>query len=95
MVKLLVCGGRDFNDVPYLCHVLDRLHSQTPITLIIEGEQRGADILAREWAKLRGIPFIPFPANWDRLGKAAGIFRNRTMLRAGKPDRVLAFPGGK
>lgn len=28
-------------------------------------------------------------------GKAAGPIRNQRMLDDGKPDRVLAFPGGR
>jgi hypothetical protein len=62
--------------------------------VIIEGEARGADILAREWAKARNIPHIPCKADWDRLGKAAGLIRNRQMLDDHRPHFVLAFPGG-
>lgn len=35
-----------------------------------------------------------FPADWERNGRAAGPIRNRQMLD-GKPDLVIAFPGGK
>ncbi len=60
-------------------------------TLIIEGEAPGADRLAREVAKELGLEVAPFPANWNRYGKAAGPIRNREMLDAGNPHLVLAF----
>lgn len=33
----------------------------------------------------------PYPADWDRHGKAAGPIRNREMLAASEPDLVIAF----
>jgi hypothetical protein len=36
-----------------------------------------------------------FPAQWDRYGEAAGPIRNAWMLEFGKPDLVVAFPGGR
>ena len=38
---------------------------------------------------------LAFPAEWKKHGKAAGPIRNRKMLQDGKPDLVLAFPGGR
>jgi hypothetical protein len=34
-------------------------------------------------------------ADWKRLGRKAGPIRNQRMLVEGKPDLVVAFPGGK
>ena len=36
-----------------------------------------------------------YPANWEEFGKRAGLIRNARMLTEGKPERVLAFPGGR
>jgi hypothetical protein len=55
----------------------------------------GADSLAAAWAMSRGIPTLAFPADWKKDGKAAGFIRNATMLRDGRPELVVAFPGGK
>ena len=33
-------------------------------------------------------------AEWHRLGRKAGPIRNQRMLDEGKPDLVVAFPGG-
>jgi hypothetical protein len=38
-----------------------------------------------------GFTVLPFPADWNTHGKAAGPIRNRQMLKEGKPDVVLAF----
>jgi hypothetical protein len=51
---------------------------------------RGADTLAEEWAKVRGIPCT---ADWDDLGRKAGPIRNAQMLRKGRPELVVACPG--
>lgn len=91
--RVLVCGGRDFSDRRELFDTLN--HVYPPPTTIIEGGARGADRLAREWAETKGIPVETYMANWDAHGKQAGYLRNRRMLDEGKPDRVIAFPGGK
>jgi hypothetical protein len=42
----------------------------------------------------RGVTVEQFPAEWGRLGRAAGPIRNAVMLRDGKPELVIAFKGG-
>jgi SLOG family YspA-like protein len=94
-VRILVCGGRDYKDVKTLNHVLNGYFGPNGITLMIAGGAPGADRLAVEWARSKGIPFREFAANWTLHGKAAGPLRNERMLVEGKPDIVIAFPGGK
>lgn len=94
---VLACGGREYGDVEFVYVTLDRLHAEQPITLLIEGGARGADTIAHAWALSRDIPFRRFKITqqeWRRLGKAAGPIRNRVMLKEGKPELVVAFPGG-
>lgn len=91
----LVCGGRDFDDKRGLEDALDRLHAKVNVTKIISGAANGADRMATNWAWTRGIAWQEFPADWDNHGKAAGPIRNQQMLDEGKPDGVVAFPGGK
>lgn len=93
-MKVLVCGGRDYRDRNELFRFMDDLHETSPITLIIEGGAWGADRLARFWAINRNIPVQTFNAEWDRYGRDAGPIRNWQMLEEGKPDLVVAFPGG-
>ena len=37
--------------------------------------------------------YVP-QGEWDELGKKAGPLRNQRMLDEGKPNLVVAFPGG-
>ena len=95
-MRVLVCGGRDFDDALTLGSWLGGIHNNNgPITLLIEGGARGADYMARRFAEWQGIPVKTFPADWERHGKAAGPIRNKQMLDEGKPDLVVAFPGGR
>lgn len=94
-MRVLVTGGRDFEEIDTLYHALDQIHQETPITLIIEGGAKGADRLARRWADARNVPFVTEEADWTRHGKAAGPLRNGRMIKEHKPDLVVAFKGGK
>lgn len=93
-MKVIVCGGRDFDNVSAVRHALTAAHAKRPITLLIEGGANGADKLAREWAKAEGVPCETVHADWKRYGPAAGPLRNSKMLEY-KPDAVIAFPGGR
>lgn len=95
--RVLVCGGRDYGyrynektnqkeryqpDIDRLYRTLDLVRQSTGRPLvIIEGEQRGADLLAREWAEDRGVEVRGFPADWETHKKAAGFIRNSQMLK--------------
>jgi len=58
---------------------------------IIEGGAKGADFLARVWAKHKMLNWIEFPADWKQYGVRAGPIRNKQMIDEGKPDLVIAF----
>ncbi len=94
-MRVLVCGGRDFTDTAFAYRVLDRLHKERGIDTIVEGDARGADRIAGYWARKNRITDLKFPADWKRDGNAAGPIRNQQMLDEGKPDLVVAFPGGR
>ena len=91
---VLVCGGRTFSDSAKLLDCLDSIHVANPITRIIHGGALGADDLAHKWAIIHNIPVTVYNAWWTLEGKSAGISRNQRMLDKGKPDLVVAFPGG-
>ncbi len=93
--RVLVCGGRDYADEKAVWLALSLAHENGGIDEIIEGGARGADTLARCWARRCGITVRTFPAEWDRYGKAAGYRRNAQMLAEGRPHYVVAFPGGR
>ena len=89
-MKVLVCGGRNFNDALTLGSWLGGIHKDHGITLLIEGGARGADYMARKFAEWADIPVKTFDADWAAHGKAAGPIRNRRMLEESKPDLVVA-----
>src|SRR5947208_664188 len=95
MKRVIVCGGRDFGDREALYAALDRLHTEYSFSVVTAGGARGADNLAAEWAKDRGIPAEVYMADWKGQGRAAGPIRNERMLKEGRPDLVIAFAGGK
>jgi hypothetical protein len=94
-MKVLVCGGREYDDWSSVKEVLDDYHSRYGITLVIQGGARGADFLGRVWAVEHDIEFKEFPADWKTNGRRAGPIRNALMLNEGNPDLVVAFSGGR
>lgn len=94
-MRVIVCGGRDFNDASLLGDTLDRLHGEKgKIRLLITGMARGADDLAEQWALERGVVCHGYPADWKHYGRRAGPIRNALMLKHGRANLVVAFPGG-
>jgi len=94
-LRIIVCGGREFADQALLFGVLDMVGEADPIETIIQGGANGADHLARMWCATRYCRCENFPANWHKHGRAAGPIRNRQMIEEGRPNLVIAFPGGR
>lgn len=92
---VLVCGGHTYRNKNAVNRALDRLHAKRGITAIIQGAADGADRYAAEWGWDHKIPVGSFPADWKTHGRKAGPIRNQRMLDEGKPDGVVAFPGGR
>lgn len=90
-MKVLFCGGRDFDDKFKALRVIKKFKP----SLVITGGARGADSLADQIAKRLGIPRVVYPANWEGEGKKAGVLRNQRMLDEAWPDLVVVFPGGR
>ena len=93
-MKVLVCGGRNYQDRGRVFDVLDFLFEYELPEFVIHGAAAGADSLAGEWAREVGAQEVICPANWKLWGPRAGYMRNAAML-ALLPELVVAFPGGK
>jgi hypothetical protein len=93
-MRVIVCGGRDFDDRDSAFAALDRIHAETPITVVVHGGARGGDTMAGEWAAARSVSVEVFAADWQRHRRAAGPMRNQQMADSGA-DLCVAFPGGK
>lgn len=90
--KLIIAGGRDFNDIGLMKATLDTYYTGRFLE-IVAGGARGADSLGEQLAILGGVKFTKFPAYWDKYGKSAGYRRNVEM--ANYVNELLAFWDGK
>lgn len=93
-MRVLICGGRGYCNVPLIRKTLVELWGEGYKTLI-HGAATGADTIAGIEGKLIGMDILAFPANWTKFGKSAGYIRNAQMLIEGKPELVVAFQGGR
>lgn len=96
MTKVMIFGGRDFNNYNLLCKVCDKLLSRFNNITIVEGEASGADTLARRYGEEKGYIIEKYPADWNNLEAPicsikynrygepynclAGFNRNQTMV---------------
>lgn len=104
-MRILVCGGRDCSSSDVWNWLESNLrvelafvtghHASLTIEALIHGGARGADEGAERWGKSEHIKTHRYAADWKKHGKAAGPIRNQRMIDEGKPDVVIAFPGGK
>lgn len=90
--KVVVAGGRDFNDFPLMERELDYLLQNHTNVTIVSGRAKGADSLGETYAYRRGFNLIAIPADWETYGKSAGYRRNVEM--ANKADAVVVFWDG-
>ena len=94
-MRLLVCGGRHYDDADAVRGELDRLHRDQPLTVLVHGGLAGIGTAAEAWARARNVHVVRYPPNWTLLGSKAEAHRNAFMLADSRPDMVLAFPGGR
>jgi hypothetical protein len=79
-MKVIVAGSRGFTDEALLFATLDKAFGGVlDKVTVISGTARGADQLGEKWAISRGVKLERYPADWDGLGKKAGIVRNHAM----------------
>jgi hypothetical protein len=90
MKRILVCGGREYANRTRVYQILDAVKVKYPELLIIQGDCRGADRMAGDWATSRKVPMEVYPALWEQHGKSAGPKRNQQMLDTGI-DAGIAF----
>lgn len=67
-MKIIIAGGRDFNDYDLLRSKMDLiLKNVKEEKIIISGGAKGADILGERYAIERGYPIHQYLAEWDNL----------------------------
>lgn len=91
--KVIVAGGRHFNNYELLKQKLDVLLSNKEKVEIVSGGAKGADSLGERYAKEKNLLLETKPADWDKHGNSAGYKRNKEM--ADYADALVAFWDGK
>lgn len=85
--RVVVSGDRNWSSPEPVKHVIKLL----PLTcIVVEGEAKGLDLMAKEIALSRGMTVEGKAPNWAYYGKGAGPVRNKEMLDT-KPDLVVCF----
>lgn len=93
-MRLLVCGGRHFDDTALVEYELGRLHQHVPITVIVHGGATKIGAAAETWARSHQVHVVRYPANFS-LGRRGDSARDAFMLDDSRPETVLVFPGGR
>ena len=93
MIKVIIAGGRNFEDFNKLCRVCDVFLQDQNKVEIVSGAYKGADLLGERYASERNYSINQFPADWRRYGKSAGLKRNAEM--ANYANILIAFWDGK
>lgn len=101
-IKLIIAGGRDFNDysllenevMKFIIEIANgrKLNRFNDLT-IISGKASGADSLGIDFATDHWIGVEEYPADWDKYGKSAGPIRNEEMAK--NATHCIVFWDGK
>ena len=89
-MKVIIAGGRDFDD--YLLLLQAVVKADFGITEVVSGGAPGADTLGELFARDLDLLLKRFPADWKRLGRAAGPIRNGEMAQYA--DALIAMWDG-
>lgn len=94
-MRLIIAGSRTIQDYGIVAQLIrNYLAIYVPINLvIIQGEAKGVDKLAKAFAIDNDIKWKSYPANWGKHGKSAGPKRNRKMAK--KATHLLAIWDGE
>ena len=108
-VNIIICGGRWVQAEEHIHRYIDYLHERYGDDLvIISGGATGADTIATDYAKSKGIPTVIYEANWGSCGpdcppvcqkvkvRSDGQQSERYCPRAGyrRNHQMLAHEGG-
>lgn len=96
--RILVCGGRSFDDYALLRSILEEILEEKTLSPedveIVSGHCAGADTLGERWAEENGCALKIFLADWETYKRKAGPIRNKQMveyIRDAENKYVVAF----
>ena len=87
--KVIIAGGRDFDDYELLRDKCRKLLTNKERIVIVSGTANGADKFGEVFAINHLYDVERYPADWDLHGKSAGYIRNSQM--ADVADALVAF----
>lgn len=96
-MRVIIAGGRDFNDYEYLRKATLRAiknlkeegyNTKRQNVFIVSGKAKGADSLGEKFARQYDIGVVEFPADWS-IGKSAGYRRNTEMANYALEDNEI------
>lgn len=94
MLRVIIAGGRDFDDYRLLKATMDKLLCNiTDEITVVCGQAKGADTLGEQYAMEKGYTIDYYPAQWKLYGKRAGYLRNEQMAQ--NADALAAFWNGE
>ena len=94
MFRVIIAGGRDFDDYQLLKATMDKLLCNiTDEITVVCGQAKGADTLGEQYAMEKGYTIDYYPAQWKLFGKRAGYLRNEQMAQ--NADALAAFWNGE
>lgn len=90
-VVLGVIGSRGYTNYEDMCRYMnDTIAANSwEVIKIVSGGAKGADSLARRYAKEHNIELVEYIPDWDTYGKRAGMIRNETIIS--NCDVVVAY----
>lgn len=90
-MKTIIAGSRDIINFQTVESAIQE--SGFNISEVVSGLARGVDTLAILYCKKYNLPWMEFPAEWDKHGKSAGYIRNQQM--ADYADALIAVWDGE
>lgn len=87
--RIAIVGSRGYLDLEAVRRYIRGLPKDATI---VSGGAPGVDRTAEREARRLGLRLVVYQAEWDRLGRGAGIVRNGTIVE--NCDRVVAFWDG-
>ena len=84
--RIAIVGSRGYSDLEAVRKYIRGLPKDVTI---VSGGAPGVDRAAEREARRLGLALVIYRADWDKLGRGAGIVRNGTIVE--NCDRVVAF----
>lgn len=96
-MRVIVCGGRNFQDREFCFEKLDEIIGQLDNVEIVSGHAKGADTFGEEYALKNSLKVSVFKPDWKKYGRGAGPVRNKEMYKYALEDEpmVIAFWDGE